>query len=320
VIFKPSEKAPASGELLLTCMHRAGISAGVAQLLVGGPAEGEQLAGHDGIDGVMFTGSTQVGIGINRRLARSPGKVVALQMSGNNPIIWWDTPRASDAAAIIIQSAFAGTGQRCTAARRLIVKSSIFDSAIEELKRLADRIVIGAPNDEPQPFMGPMIDTESADQITESFLYLLTNGGKAIAHMRRPRGDLPFVTPGIIDVTRLKERPDVEMFGPLLQVVRVDDLDEAINEANASRFGLSATLIGGTPQEYNRFWANMRCGMVNWNRATHLTSQSAPFGGSGYSGNRRPGGFYAADNCAYPVTSAELEQPRAGVGVGFRSS
>jgi succinylglutamic semialdehyde dehydrogenase len=318
VILKPSEKTPATGELLLKCFQRAGISAAVVQLLVGGPEEGKALVAHEGIDGVLFTGSAQVGIAINRKLATNPGKIVALEMGGNNPIVLWDTPKISDAAMLIVQSAFTTAGQRCTAARRLIVKSSQYDQAVDEVKRLTSRIIVGAPFDDPAPFMGPVIDAQAADQLTESFLYLMSHGGKPIAHMRRLNGDLPFVTPGLIDVTSMADRPDVELFGPLLQIIRVDDFDQAIAEANSTRFGLSASLIGGNPQEYSRFWANIRAGIVNWNRPTNGASSAAPFGGIGYSGNHRPAAFYAADYCAYPVASTEMEQPRASVGVGFR--
>jgi succinylglutamic semialdehyde dehydrogenase len=166
--------------------------------------------------------------------------------------------------------------------------------------------------------MGPVIDIQAADQLTESFLYLMSNGGKPISHMRRPDAGLPFIHPGIIDTTEMAERPDVELFGPLLQVIRVDSFDEAIAEANNTRFGLSASLIGGSPQDYSRFWANIRAGIVNWNRPTNGASSAAPFGGIGLSGNHRPAAFYAADYCAYPVASSEMEQPRASVGVGFR--
>jgi succinylglutamic semialdehyde dehydrogenase len=138
--------------------------------------------------------------------------------------------------------------------------------------------------------------------------------------MARLRDDLPFVSPAIIDVTRIEDRPDVELFGPLLQVVSVSDFDEAIAEANNTRFGLTAALIGGTPQEYNRFWANVRAGVVNWNRPTIGESAGAPFGGVGLSGNHRPSAYYAADSCAYPVASTEMEQPRATIGVGLRDT
>ncbi|MEQ1640661.1 MAG: succinylglutamate-semialdehyde dehydrogenase, partial [Novosphingobium sp.] len=314
IVFKPSEKTPATAELLVQCFHRAGISAAVVQLLIGGPDEGQALVGHEGIDGVLFTGSAHTGIAINRRLATRPDKIVALEMGGNNPIVVWDTTKISDAAALVVQSAFTSAGQRCTAARRLIVKAAMYEPLIAEVKKLADRIIVGAPMDDPAPFMGPVIDNQSADGLTESFLYLLGHGGKAIKHMVRTRDDLPFLSPAIIDVTGVKDRPDVELFGPLLQVVQVTDFDEAIAEANNTRFGLSASLVGGTSTEYNRFWANVRAGVINWNRPTNGASSAAPFGGVGLSGNHRPSAYYAADYCAYPVASSEIEQPRAMMG------
>jgi succinylglutamic semialdehyde dehydrogenase len=318
VILKPSEKTPATGEFLVGCFHRSGVPETIVQLLVGGPDEGKALVAHDGIDGVLFTGSAQVGIAINRQIAGNPGKIVALEMGGNNPIVLWDTPKIADAAMLIVQSAFTSAGQRCTAARRLIVRSSLYEPVIDELKRLIRRIVIGAPFDDPAPFMGPVIDMPAADSLSDAFVSLISHGGKPLAHMRRPHEDLPFVSPGMIDTTAMDERPDVELFGPLLQVVRVDDFDQAIAEANNTRFGLSASLIGGGPLDYNRFWANIRAGIVNWNRPTNGASSAAPFGGVGYSGNHRPAAFYAADYCAYPVASTEMEQPRASIGVGFR--
>ncbi|WP_338467842.1 succinylglutamate-semialdehyde dehydrogenase [Novosphingobium sp. ZN18A2] len=319
IVFKPSEKTPATGHLLAQCFHRAGISAAVVQVLIGGPEEGQALVAHDGVDGVLFTGSAHAGIAINRKLASNPGKIVALEMGGNNPIVIWDTPKINDAAVIVAQSAFTSAGQRCTAARRMIVKASMYDAVVEEVKRIADRIIVGAPFDEPAPFMGPVIDNRTANGLTESFVYLLTNGGKAIKHMVRTQESLPFLSPAIIDVTGMDERPDVELFGPLLQIVKVDDFDEAIAEANNTRFGLSASLVGGSPQDYNRFWANIRAGVVNWNRPTNGASSAAPFGGIGLSGNHRPSAYYAADYCAYPVASTEVEQPRASIGVGLRS-
>jgi succinylglutamic semialdehyde dehydrogenase len=320
VVFKPSEKAPATGDMLTRCFHRAGISAAVVQVLFGGPEQGQALAMHDGVDGVLFTGSAHAGVSINRKLASNPGKVVALELGGNNPIVVWDTPKIVDAAAIVVQSAFTSAGQRCSSARRLIVKSTMYDAVVTEVRRLTERLIVGAPFDTPTPFLGPVIDNAAADGLTESFVYLLSNGGRAIKHMARLREDMPFVSPAIIDVTKIDERPDVELFGPLLQVIGVDDFDEAIAEANNTRFGLVASLVGGSPQEYNRFWANIRAGVVNWNRPTIGENAAAPFGGTGLSGNNRPGGYYMADSCAYPVSSAEMEQPRATIGVGLRDT
>jgi succinylglutamic semialdehyde dehydrogenase len=318
VVFKPSEKAPATGEALVHCLHRAGIPAGVVQLLIGGPEQGQALALHESVNGVLFTGSAHNGIALNRKLAARPDKLITLEMGGNNPIVVWDTPKLSDAAVLIVQSAFTTAGQRCTAARRLIVKAALYDELIAAVKDLADRIIVGAPFDDPAPFMGPVIDNEAADGLTDSFVYLLSNGGRAIKHLIRPDESLPFLSPAIIDTTALAERPDVELFGPILQVIRVDDFDQAIAEANATRYGLVAALIGGNPHDYNRFWANVRAGIVNWNRPTIGQSLAVPFGGVGLSGNHRPAGYYSADYCAYPVASAELEQPRAIIGLGLK--
>lgn len=317
VIFKPSEKAHASGEMLINCFHAAGLPPAIIQMMIGGPETGKKMVAHPHIDGILFTGSAHNGITISRRMAAYPGKICALEMGGNNPLIVWNTPLIADAAVLVIQSAFTSAGQRCTAARRLIVKDAMYDQLMPEIKKLADRIIVGAPFDDPAPFMGPVIDNDTADHLTESFLYLMSNGGKPLRHMTRPNPDLPFLTPGIIDVTSMAEKPDIELFGPLLQVIRVETLDQAIKEANATRFGLSAGMVGGSPHDYNRFWNRSRAGLVNWNRSTNGYSTAMPLGGLGLSGNNRPSAYYAADYCAYPVASTEMEQPRAIVGTGF---
>lgn len=318
VLFKPSEKTPAVGAALLECWKRSGAPEDTMQLVIGGPDEGKELVAHPGVDGVLFTGSAQAGIAINRKLAANPGKIVALEMGGNNPIVVIETPRMKEAATLVIQSAFTTAGQRCTAARRLVVKNSVYDELMAELIPMARKLIVAEPFADPAPFMGPVIDNDTADRLTESFLALLTAGGRALLPMRRLDQDRPFLTPGIIDTTDIPDRPDVELFGPLLQVIRVPDLDAAIAEANNTRFGLSASLIGGSPDDYGRFWANVRAGIINWNRPTNGASSTAPFGGIGLSGNHRPAAYYAADYCAYPVASTEMDQPRASIEVGLK--
>ena len=318
VIFKPSEKTPAVGEMLVRFYHEAGVPTDAVQLLLGGAEEGKTLAAHADVAGILFTGSAQTGIAINRQFATQPGKILALEMGGNNPLVVWDTPEIGAAAALVIQSAFLSSGQRCTAASRLIVRDAMADALIAEVKKLADRLIVDHPHADPQPYMGPVIDNPTADGLTESFLYLMSHGGRPIKHMVRPQKGLPFLTPAIIDVTAMQERPDVELFGPLLQIVRVPDFETAIAEANSSRYGLSASLVGGSPEQYAQFWGNVRAGVINWNRPTNGASGTAPFGGVGVSGNHRPSAYYAADYCAYPVASAEIEQPRATIGIGLK--
>ncbi len=320
VIFKPSEKTPAVGEFLVRCFHKAGMPENVIQCLHGGPEEGKALVEHWMVNGVLFTGSARAGIAINRKLAADPGKIVALEMGGNNPIVVIDTPKIDDAAVTIIQSAFTTAGQRCSAARRLVVVDSMYDRIVPAVKKLAERLIVDQPFADPQPYMGPVIDNQTADLLSESFVALMSRGGKPILHMKRPHENLPFLTPALIDATEMDERPDIELFGPLLQVIRVADFNEAIMEANNTRYGLAASLIGGGPQDFELFWNEARAGIVNWNRPTNGASSAAPFGGVGLSGNHRPAAYYAADYCAYPVASTEMEQPRASLGVGVRDN
>ena len=320
VVFKPSEKTPATGLFLAECYHAAGVPPECVRVVIGGPAAGKALAEHAGIDGLLFTGSARTGLALNRAFANKPEKILALEMGGNNPIVVWDTPDIATAATIVAQSAFASAGQRCTAARRLIVQDALYDPLVGALDKLAGRLIVGEPHADPAPFMGPVIDNAAADALLDGFVGLLTRGGRPIRHLARPDPSLPFLSPALIDVTDMAERPDVELFGPILQVYRAHDFDEAIAEANATRYGLAASLISQTPQYYDRFWAGVRAGVINWNRPTNGAPSNAPFGGVGWSGNHRPSAYYAADYCAYPVTSNEADAARASIGIGLRDS
>jgi len=318
VVFKPSEKTPATGAMLVDCFHEAGVPQGIIRLLVGGPDEGRALAAEDGIDGLLFTGSARAGMALHRQFSESPHKLLALELGGNNPLVVWNASDLPAAAAIIVQSAFLSAGQRCTAARRLIVEDGNHDELLGEVLKLVDRIIVDHPHADPQPFMGPVIDDAAADFLQEQFLELMFKGGKPIRRLERRNPARPFLTPALIDMTEAKERPDEELFGPVLQLIRVKDFDAAIDEANATRFGLAASLLSKDPALYDRFWANVRAGVINWNRPTNGAPSSAPFGGVGMSGNHRPSAFYAADYCAYPVTSVEAEAARGAITEGLR--
>jgi succinylglutamic semialdehyde dehydrogenase len=318
VVFKPSEKTPAVGEMLTKLYHEAGVPEDVAICVQGGPETGKALAAAGGIDGLLFTGSARAGVALHRQFADTPNKILALEMGGNNPLVVWNATDVHAAAAIAVQSAYLSAGQRCTAARRLIVQDGAHQPLVDTIARLIDRIVIGAPHANPAPFMGPVIDNASADHLQESFLEMLGRGGRAIRRLDRPDENLPFLTPALIDVTAVQRRPDAELFGPVLQIVRVPDFESALAEANATRYGLAASLVGGSPELYDRFWANVRAGVINWNKPTNGAPSSAPFGGIGLSGNHRPSAYYAADYCAYPVTSSESESLRASIGVGLK--
>ncbi|HEX8192099.1 MAG TPA: succinylglutamate-semialdehyde dehydrogenase [Allosphingosinicella sp.] len=317
-VFKPSEKTPAVGEFLVSLYHEAGVPEDVVRCVQGGPDVGRALSAHRGIEGLLFTGSARAGLSLHRQFAETPHKILALEMGGNNPLVVWDAKDVHAAALIAVQSAFLSAGQRCTGARRLIVEDGKHEELVETIAKIADRLIVDHPHATPPPFMGPVIDNEAADRLQEAFLELMGRGGRPIRRLDRKADDRPFLTPAIVDVTNVAQRSDAELFGPVLQVVRVPDFDAAIAEANATRYGLAASLVGGSPDMYDKFWANVRAGVINWNKPTNGAPSNAPFGGVGLSGNHRPSAYYAADYCAYPVTSSESDQPRASIGVGLR--
>ena len=320
IVFKPSEKTPATGVFLVDCLLAAGVPEGVVRVLIGGPEQGKALAGQPGIDGLLFTGSARAGMALHKQYAEMPHKMLALELGGNNPLVVWRTADIDAAAMIAVQSAFLSAGQRCTAARRLIVEDGAEGPLVAAICKLIDRIIVDHPHAKPPPFMGPVIDLAAADHLQSQYMALMMKGGKPIRRLDRPIEERPYLTPALIDVTDAKDRPDDEMFGPVLQMIRVKDFDAAIDEANNTRFGLAASLVGGTPAMYDKFWANVRAGVINWNKPTNGAPSNAPFGGIGLSGNHRPSAYYAADYCAYPVTSSESELARAAVPEGLRDA
>ncbi|WP_087726064.1 succinylglutamate-semialdehyde dehydrogenase [Pandoraea sp. PE-S2T-3] len=315
VVFKPSELAPGVAERTLRCWIDAGLPAGVLNLVQGGRDTGISLAAHEGIDGVCFTGSSATGRALHRQFAGRPDKILALEMGGNNPLIVDVSAEAQqqDAAVhITVQSAFLSAGQRCTCARRLLVpQGAAGDALIERLAFVTRRISVGRYDAEPQPFMGAVVSLAAARQMTAAQADLMALGAKAILPLAQPDSRIARLTPGLIDVTALAARdalPDEEYFGPLLQVLRYDTFDEAIALANRTRYGLAAGLVSDDPARYAQFLAEIRAGIVNWNRPTTGAAGAAPFGGIGASGNHRPSAWYAADYCAYPMASMESTQ------------
>lgn len=317
VVFKPSEHAPATAEFMAELWAEAGLPQGVLMLAQGAGEEGRALAAHPDLDGLLFTGSQPTGHALARQFADRPHKVLALEMGGNNPLVVWDAdPEA--AAALIVHSSYITAGQRCSCARRIIVRDGAERPLLDALTAVMDRLIVGAPFDDPQPFMGPVVSNTAADRLEHGYRELIGRGGRPIRPLTRARPDRPFLSPALVDVTGLGV-PDEELFGPVAQLLRVPSFDSAISAANATRFGLTAGLIGGDRALYDRFWAEARAGVINWNRPATGAASSAPFGGIGFSGNLRPSAYYAADYTAYPVASIEAETPAAPPITGLRT-
>jgi succinylglutamic semialdehyde dehydrogenase len=310
IVLKPSELTPRSGEIFAEAFAAAGFPGGVFNLVQGGKETGATLARHPGVNGVLFTGSTAGGIAIRRDCADQPGKILALEMGGNNPLIVHESGDLVAAAYLIVQSAYITAGQRCSCARRLIVVGGKeWDVLASRLVGIIKNIRIGLPSDDPQPFMGPVISAGAAEKLLHIQAELIRGGGIVLAEMTRSLRHPALLSPGLIDVTNVANRRDEEIFGPILQVMRVDDFDAAIREANNTSYGLSAGLISDNAELYGKFLREIRAGVIAWNRPLTGASSQLPFGGIGQSGNHRPGGYFAADYAVYSV--AALESPKA---------
>ena len=309
VVFKPSELTPHVAEFTLKLWLKAGLPAGVINLVQGEVDTGIALASHQDIDGLFFTGSSNTGHLLHKQFAGHPGKILALEMGGNNPLIVKDVADVSAAVHDIIQSGFITSGQRCTCSRRLFIENSANgDAILEKLIAATKQIKVADSFSEDQPFMGAMISEKAALGMVAAQQQLLDMGATSLVELKHLEPGTGFVSPGIIDVTAVKEMPDEEHFGPLIKVYRYTDFDSAINEANNTSFGLSAGLLSDDSDDYQHFLKRIRAGIVNWNRPITGASSAAPFGGIGASGNHRASAYYAADYCAYPVASVEAEK------------
>lgn len=310
VVFKPSELAPECASRYLDCWHDAGLQGGVLNLVQGGRDTGGWLMDNRELDGLLFTGSAATGEFIHRHFAGRTGKILALELGGNNPLVLSDAEDPLAAALLIVQSAFLSAGQRCTCARRLIALDTPANRAlIEGLETIMDSIRVDDPLRDPQPFMGSLINAASATRILDHQQRLLDMGATALRACRTVDTGPALLTPGLIDVSAVDATPDEEAFGPILQLRWVADLGQAIAEANRTRFGLSAGIICGQSGDWERFLVESRAGVVNRNLPLTGASSAMPFGGIGASGNLRPSAFYAADYCAYPVASLIRDQP-----------
>lgn len=310
VVFKPSEQAPATSDLIIQLWQEAGLPAGVLNMIQGERDTGVALANHSGIDGLFFTGSPQVGHILHKDFAGHPGKILALEMGGNNPLLVSEkTADLRAAVHEIIQSAFISAGQRCTCARRLLLPVGEHgDAILHALVKATKALKIDRFDATEQPFMGPVVSAQAADGLLKAYQNLVSLGAAPIIEMTRGDSQTGFITPGIVDATDMLERlPDQEYFGPLLTVVRYTSLEQAMDIANNTQFGLSAGILSDDLAEYEWFLQHSRAGIINWNRQTTGASSNAPFGGTGASGNHRASAYYAADYCAYPVASIEAD-------------
>ena len=344
VVFKPSDKAPAVGQMLAEMLLEAGLPPGVVNLVHGGGETARRLVAHDDIDGVLFTGSWPVGRAIMQANLDRPGRILALEMGGNNPAVVLPDADLKQAAIEVVRCAFNTTGQRCTSTRRLIVHEAIAERFAALVCKAASTLLVGDPRgigpasdppDRRQPvFMGPIIRAEARDAVLAFQRDIARAGGGVVLEstpMDDPTGarggDAGFyITPGVVRVPRftLADDPrrdagcDVEVFGPLLRIAAARDLDAALDQANATRFGLAASIFTADQAAAGRFLAECRAGCVNVNTGTAGASSKLPFGGLGLSGNHRPAGAFSLDYCAFPVAHMIETGAAATLAPGMR--
>lgn len=333
VVFKPSDKTPAVGQLLAELLCQAldeegitsEIGGGVVNLVHGAAEPAKALVAHDGIDGILFTGSWPVGRSILEANLDRPGRIIALELGGNNPAIVMPDADLKQAAIECVRAAFVTTGQRCTCTRRLIVHEAVADRLLPAIIKAASTLVVDDPRSGSPVFMGPLVTQQACDAVLSFQQTAASSGARVVLESTAlERNGGHYATPGIIEVERFVAKDaendagaDVEVFGPMLRYTIVNDLDEAMQQANATRFGLAASIFTRDADTIARFQREARAGCININTGTAGASSKLPFGGLGFSGNHRPAGSYSLDYCAYPVAGLIESADAAGVLPGM---
>lgn len=342
VVFKPSDKAMAVGQALVELFDEAlracdlpAQGAGVINLVQGGADVAAALCAHPGLDAIALTGSWPVGRKVLEANLDHPGRLIALELGGNNPTIVLDDADLASAAIEITRCAFNTAGQRCTCTRRVIVQAGAAERLIPALVRAARGLVIAPPRASPC-FSGPLISRAAVDAVLSFQERARSAGARVLLEARRLTDEWTrgghYVSPGIVQVDRFSHQAqgnaggkgggfdpgaDEEVFGPLLRVCVVQSLDEAIEQANATRYGLAAAIFTKNDAAAERFLSEVRAGCLNVNTGTAGASSRLPFGGLGLSGNHRPAGSFAVDYCAYPVATMIERGPTASVPEGM---
>ncbi len=312
VVLKPSERAPAVGQLYAELAERAGFPRGVMNLVQGDGEQGARLSVHPGVDGVLFTGSYAVGRRILEATLDQPHKLVALEMGGKNGVLVCADADLDAAACAIAFATCVTTGQRCSMTSRVIVQRAVAEPLIERLESIFERIAIGYALDE-GVFMGPLISARARERHASVLEWAREEGAEPLVDGGPCEGPRRghYVRPTLHRVPALSRGlyQTEEHFVPDAFVLEVDSLDEGIAALHASDYGLASSVFSADRASFERAYRETRVGILNWNTATVGASSELPFGGIGRSGNDRPAGVLSTLYCTYPVASLEDEQP-----------
>ncbi|MBI5571238.1 MAG: L-glutamate gamma-semialdehyde dehydrogenase [Desulfomonile tiedjei] len=289
VIFKPSSLSPVLGWKLFEAFRRAGLPHGVLQFLSGsGDEVGDYLVSHPQVDFVAFTGSKDVGL----RIVKFAGETVARQrnvkkviaeMGGKNAIIVDDTADLDAAIKGVVESALGFQGQKCSACSRAIVVGEMYDEFCTRLKQAMESVSIGPPED-PENLMGPVVSEAARKKILD-YIQQAEQYGKPLL-VRHVDGEGYYVGPAVfVDVDPSSPIAQEEIFGPVLAVLRADDIDMALDIANSTRYALTGGIFSRSPANIRKAEREFRVGNLYINRKiTGALVGRQPFGGFGMSG------------------------------------
>jgi alpha-ketoglutaric semialdehyde dehydrogenase len=283
IVIKPAGNASLNAAALVRILTEAGLPDGVLNMVTGpGGTVGDALVTDPRVKGLSFTGSTSVGLGIQ---SRAVGKKVQLEMGGKNPYVVMEDADLSDAAAKVSFGAFGYAGEKCTASSRAIVVEGVYDEFIEELKNATEAMKVGDPLEEDTD-IGPVVNKDQYDSILEA-LETAKNEGRVVLEggATGSEDEGYYIAPSIVaDVDNKSETAQEEIFGPVLAVIRASDFDEAVELANDTRYGLTASIATKSLRYAHEFTLRSETGLVNVNLPTAGLEFQVPFGGNKESG------------------------------------
>jgi aldehyde dehydrogenase (NAD+) len=291
-VLKPSDLTPVSAALLFECLEAAGLPVGVANLVIGrGSVLGDMLVTHHLVQAVSFTGSTEVGLGIARKLESRATKV-QLEMGGKNPLVVLADANLEIAVEAAIVGAFSCAGQWCTSTSRVIVEAPLYDAFVGRLGEKVRRIKVGPGTDETNE-MGPVCGQKQYETILK-FIELgkkegarLCAGGTALKDGNYQNGC--FIAPTVFgDVTPDMTIAQEEIFGPVVAVIKVGGFDEALQVANGVKYGLASSIYTNDLAKAQRFVAESEVGLCHVNMHTAWKEPQLEFGGIKESGRGTP--------------------------------
>lgn len=298
VVWKPGEDVPAVSAIFIEIFQEAGLPDGVLNLVTGAGAAGAALVEHPDVRIISFTGSTQTGLGVYTKAA-GLGKKVTLEMGGKNAIIVLDDANLDLAVDAINWSAFGTTGQRCTATSRLIVQSGVKSQLVDALVAKAQALKLGYGL-EADVQVGPLVNQKALDKVSSYMDVAKSEGVRIIAGGKRPENlDKGFFfEPTLFDGVQQGMRVEQEeIFGPVLSIVEVGSMEEAVHVSNNVRYGLSSSIFTENVNQAFRAIRDLTTGIVYINHGTTGAEIQFPFGGTRGTGNgMREAGQSALDS------------------------